>query len=135
MMNSQINSILLIDDDQDDKYFFATALEEVDPNVSLSTAAEGQEALDKLRYMKPDLILLDLVMPGMNGVGFLKAIKKNKDLSGIPVIVYTTDLSIFEEEEVLSLGAVQVYIKPLDFESTLETIHHLLNSTFYRKSA
>src|SRR3954471_23757949 len=104
-MNSSINSILLIDDDQDDKFFFHTALQEVNENVQLYTAENGVDALDKLKFVKPDLILLDLVMPRMNGVVFLKMLKRNKYLSDIPVVIYTTDLSIFQENELYSLGA------------------------------
>src|SRR5688572_10884369 len=107
-MNSSINSILLIDDDQDDKYFFHTALQQVDENVELYTASNGVEGLDKLKFVKPDLILLDLIMPRMNGVVFLQMLKRNKDLCDIPVIIYTTDLSIFQENELLKLGANQI---------------------------
>src|SRR5690349_6135015 len=95
-MNSTIKSILLVDDDQDDKYFFSTALQEVDAEVSLVTAGDGLEALEKLKSSRPDVILLDLVMPRMNGLRFLKEIKRLPSLSAIPVIIYTADLSFLE---------------------------------------
>lgn len=134
-MEGEIKHILLVDDDQDDKYFFATALEEVDPEAKLSTAGDGAEALAKLADIKPDLILLDLVMPGVNGVTFLKMLKADTNLSMIPVIVYTSDLSIFGEEEMLKLGANQVIIKANDYGGTVETISRLLNTTRLRQSA
>jgi CheY-like chemotaxis protein len=125
-MKEQIEHILLVDDDQDDKYFFATALEEVDPSVKLSTASEGGEAFEKLRDFTPDLILLDLVMPGINGITFLKLVSRDKRLSKVPVIVYTSDLSIFDEQEVLKLGADKVVIKANDYMGTVENISTLL---------
>src|SRR5262245_26942463 len=121
-MKEQIEHILLIDDDQDDKYFFATALEEVDPGVKLTTAAEGGEAFEKLKNFTPDMILLDLVMPGINGITFLKLIGHDRRLSKVPVVVYTSDLSIFDEHEVLKLGASQVVLKANDYVGTQENI-------------
>jgi CheY-like chemotaxis protein len=135
IMKEQIEHLMLIDDDQDDKYFFATALGEVDPNVQLCTAAEGGEAFEKLKNYTPDIILLDLVMPGINGVTFLKLIKRDKRLSQIPIIVYTSDLSIFDEQEVLKLGADKVVLKANDFQGTLENIAALLKISHLRQSA
>jgi CheY-like chemotaxis protein len=121
-----IQSILLIDDDQDDKYFFSMALEEVDADVNLYTAADGREALEKLKFVIPDVILLDMVMPGMNGAEFLRAIKRDRALSHIPVIIYTTTLSIFDEEDVLKLGAYHIYIKPVNLPDTIHVIREIL---------
>ena len=134
-MSNQIQSILLVDDDQDDKYFFTTALEEVDPGVKLSTAADGFEALEKLKTSKPDLILLDLVMPRMNGLRCMKELKRLKYLADIPVVIYTADLSFFERQELLRLGAEKVVLKPVDFDSTVKTIRDLLALEVYLKSA
>lgn len=134
-MKAHIEHIMLVDDDQDDRYFFATALGEVDQDMKLTTAGEGGEALEKLKFHKPDMILLDLVMPGINGIAFLKMVKKDKSLKHIPVVVYTSDLSIFEEEDVLSLGATQVLIKANDFTGTVENITNLLGRQGLKQSA
>jgi CheY-like chemotaxis protein len=135
MNSSTIKSILFVDDDQDDKFFFATALEEVNPDVKLATASDGSEALAKLEHLKPDLILLDLAMPGMNGIRFLKEAKKQKKVRDAKVIIYTADLSIFQEHELLKLGAHEVCIKPVDFDSTVARIRRLLSGDQYLKSA
>ncbi len=134
-MSSNINSILLVDDDQDDKFFFHTALQQVDENIQLYTASNGVEALDKLKFVKPDMILLDLIMPRMNGVVFLTMLKRNKNLRDIPVVIYTTDLSIFQETELYKLGAAQIVIKPIDFEGTVEKISNILQTNTYKVSA
>lgn len=130
-----IESILLVDDDKDDQYFFYTALEEVNPGIKLSAAGEGNEALEKIRISKPDLILLDLVMPGMNGYSFLQTIKADKSLRNIPVIVYTSDLSIFGEKEVLRLGAEDVIIKSVTYEGTVKIIREILGENTLKESA
>jgi CheY-like chemotaxis protein len=134
-MSYSIKSILLVDDDQDDKYFFSKALGETGEDVQLVTAANGAEALEKLQQFIPDVILLDLNMPVMNGVSFLKQIKKNKFLKDIPVIIYTDGLSIFDEAEALKLGAYQVITKPLDLKGTVNVIFEIIKMSFIRMSA
>jgi CheY-like chemotaxis protein len=134
-MNSGIKSILLIDDDQDDKYFFATALEEVDQEVVLHTAGDGIEGLARLEILRPDLIMADLIMPRMNGLAFLKELSRKKNLKHIPVVIYTANLSIFDEQELKKLGAGHVYIKPVDYDSTVSRIREILNTEVYLKSA
>lgn len=134
-MNHSTKSILLVDDDQDDKYFFYKALQTVDETVELSTAFDGRDALEKLQFNMPDLILLDLNMPRMNGLMFLKEIKKNKMLKDIPVIVYTTFVSVFDENEVLKYGAYRVYIKPSDYNETINVITEILQMNFIRMTA
>ncbi|MCE3280353.1 MAG: response regulator [Bacteroidetes bacterium] len=134
-MSYSIKSILLVDDDQDDKYFFSKALNETGQEVQLATAANGAEALEKLQQFTPDVILLDLNMPVMNGVSFLKQIKKNKFLKDIPVIIYTDGLSIFDEAEALKLGAYQVITKPLDLKGTVNVIIEIIKMSFIRMSA
>jgi CheY-like chemotaxis protein len=125
----------LVDDDQDDKYFFYKALQEVDDTVNLYSAADGIEGFEKLNFINPDLILLDLTMPRMNGVTFLREIKRNKLLRNIPVIVYTSDLTLFDENEVLKLGAYRVIVKPAAYKETVKTIENLLQMRFIRMSA
>lgn len=134
-MSYSIKSILLVDDDQDDKFFFAKALHQVEPDTQLTTAAEGAEAFEKLNFTNPDIILLDLNMPGMNGVAFLKKIKNDKKLKEIPVIIYTDGLSVFDESEALKLGAYAVIQKPIDFKEAIKIISEILRMSFIRMSA
>jgi CheY-like chemotaxis protein len=134
-MHSFIKSILLIDDDQDDKFFFSSALEQVDPAMTLYTAFDGQDALDKLKFVCPDIILLDLVMPGMNGLAFLKAVKKDRLLKEIPIVIYTASVSDFERSELIKIGACQIYIKPVTYEATVQLIPEILKLGMVRNSA
>ncbi|MBA3663213.1 MAG: response regulator [Bacteroidetes bacterium] len=128
-MSPSINSILLVDDDQDYKYFFYKAIEKVDPSINVTTAADGIEAFSKLESAIPDLIILDFNMPRMNGLAFLKDIKKNQALKHIPVIIYSTFLSMFDSNEFKVLGAVHVYTKPVGFSETIDTVNEILKRT------
>jgi CheY-like chemotaxis protein len=80
---------LVVDDDCDDTELFAEAIASVDASVSCYNAADGKQALDKLTNKdieRPDLIFLDINMPGMNGWQFLSGLKGNENLKSIPVI-------------------------------------------------
>ena len=128
-MKHCIKSVLLVDDDLDYKYFFYKAMESVDPEITVTSASDGIEALKKLETTVPDLIILDFNMPRMNGVEFLKDIKKHPGLENIPVIIYSTFLSLFDSNEIKSLGAVHVYTKPSGFAETIKTIHEIFSLT------
>jgi len=132
MKYSAIKSILLVDDDRDDIYFFSNALEKLESDIILLTAGDGEDAFERLKEYTPDVILLDLNMPKMNGVTFLKTIKKIKYLKDIPVIIYASALNVFDEERMIGLGAYAAYRKPEDLEQTLETIRQLLQLNFVR---
>lgn len=134
-MTQRIKSILLVDDDQDYKYFFYKALEQVDPEITVTTAADGKDAMDKLNSVVPDMIILDFNMPRMNGMAFLKEIKKHEKLNHIPVIIYSTFISMFDADEIKNLGAVHVYTKPVDFADTVKTVCEILNLTHIKNCA
>lgn len=85
--------VLVVDDSEDDRTFVRTALLSVDPDIQISEACDGVEALDYLRSDRPfpDLILLDLKMPRKDGMETLAEIRRDPDLRHVPVIaVFTT---------------------------------------------
>lgn len=135
MSHYTIKSILLVDDDRDDIYFFSKALEEFEVDVELTTASDGFEAFEKLQASTPDVILLDLNMPRMSGMAFLKAIKKIKQLKNIPVVIYTSHVTVVDEAELLKSGAYAVFVKPDDFNETVKTIEALLQMNFIKMTA
>ena len=77
-----LNSILLIDDDEDDHLYFKDAINSINPCLTIDTATNGKDAFDRLKESKtlPDIIFLDLNMPVMNGYEFLVYIKKGKKI-------------------------------------------------------
>lgn len=111
-------TILFVDDDADDTFLFREVLAEVDPALGFASAANGEEALDKLSRSDgrlPDLIFMDLNMPRMNGRECLAAIKASDRLRHIPVIMYTTSSYGKDKEDVLNSGAAFYITKPANY--------------------
>jgi len=115
--------ILVVDDEQDAKDLFAELLK-TNTNYEVETAADGNEALDKCSKNKFDLVLLDIVMPNLDGVDTLSQIKLDPAKYGNPIVIMLTniggDIAI---QEALKLGAVGYKLK-IDTEpdELLETV-------------
>lgn len=123
-------SFLLVDDDPDDTFLFGEVLGDVAPSVVLSTAANGQEALEQLKGSSslPDLIFLDLNMPRMGGVECLTTLKGDEELSRVPVIIYTTSSQSKDIEECIQKGAVCFITKPSNIKELSEILTTLVQS-------
>lgn len=109
-------NILVVDDEADIRLFLKTALE--DAGFEVSTASDGEEALQALKKRKPDLISLDLVMPRKSGIKFLYELRHNKEWAKIPVIIVTghaRDESVKKEMDETfagkTLSGPQVYLE------------------------
>ncbi|MEO6167215.1 MAG: response regulator [Chitinophagales bacterium] len=112
--NSRI-TIMIVDDDEDDRRIFLEGIQEVDPGVQLLTAEDGITAFLKLgakEQQLPDFIFLDLNMPKQNGHEVLAELKNDELLKNIPVIIYTTSENEHEKAESLKKGAVAWITKP-----------------------
>jgi diguanylate cyclase (GGDEF)-like protein len=104
-------STVLVVDDENLFLEFLTAI--VDQEHSVLQAASGEEALDVARKSNPDLILLDIRMPGMDGYDVLRALKSDPITTDIPVIFVTASNSADDEVNGLAVGAVDYITKPL----------------------
>ena len=120
--------ILIVEDDLDILDSMTEILE--DRGYSVSTAADGLQALERLAdgNRKPDLILLDLMMPNMNGLEFREEQLKNVAHAAIPIAIISADGNIKEKSE--KLRANGFLKKPLKIQPLLDMIEQLL-----RKSA
>ena len=108
-------SLLIVDDDADDRQLFVEAVKEIDTRIECIAAKDGQQALEMLKNSRdhlPDLIFLDLRMPRFNGRRCLLEIKNDERLRHIPVIIYTTSRELNESRELKDLGAVHFISKP-----------------------
>jgi DNA-binding response OmpR family regulator len=93
----------------------------------IKTAFDGQEGLAVAKEYKPDLILLDLILPKMDGFAVMQALKKDEDLKTIPVIVLTNLEGTADVEKVLELGATTYLVKAnYDLKDVVEKIKKTL---------
>jgi len=116
-MNSN-KSILLVEDDRVDAMTVKRALREINVTNDLFITKNGEEALAFLRDPVNDLpaiILLDINMPKMNGIEFLKISKHDDELKRIPTIVLTTSKDDWDRIESFNLGAAGYMLKPVDY--------------------
>ncbi len=104
--------ILIVDDVSNNRLIMEKILEEL---CSVILASNGEEALKLAIEEKPDLILLDIIMPGMNGYEVCKTLKKSKKTRHIPVVFVTAKDDAVDEEKGLKLGAIDYITKPFKF--------------------
>jgi CheY-like chemotaxis protein len=123
-MNCQ-SHILLVEDDQLDVLTFQRALSELEIRNPLLIASTGEEALSLLAEQQnvlPQIILLDLNMPRMNGIELLAALKKHPVWRRIPVIVLTTSDQEHERRACFELSAAGYIVKPLDYQAFVKIV-------------
>ncbi|RYZ41944.1 MAG: response regulator transcription factor [Myxococcaceae bacterium] len=117
------HTLLVVDDDMDIRDALQDVLELEGYAVQL--AADGLEALERLRSSepRPQLILLDLMMPRMDGVTFCEALRHERACSDIPVLVASADLDV--RETVDGMDVAGYLRKPLDLSALLSTVKRL----------
>ncbi len=123
MRNSK--PILLVEDDRVDIMTVKRTFKDLKITNQLVCLGDGNQALEYLRNEnneKPCVILLDLNMPKMNGVEFLRTIKADKALKEIPVVVLTTSKKEQDVIESFNLGVAGYIVKPVDYKKFVETI-------------
>ncbi len=105
--------ILLIDDEELIRISTQVCLE-VTANWEVILAASGQEGLLLAELQQPDVILLDISMPEMNGLTTFEYLRNNQAISHIPVILLTAKVQTSEQQQFIDLGITGVIIKPYD---------------------
>ncbi len=128
-----MSRVLVVDDDPDIRLVLQELLTE--EGYQVETASDGLTALGLLHQAPlPDIILLDLAMPGMNGGAVVKAIRSDPALRGIPVVIVTG--SVPDAFEYPPDGSYQGLIgKPFDINDVLEIVRGLLESPFSARFA
>ncbi|MEK6373302.1 MAG: response regulator [Acidobacteriota bacterium] len=117
--------ILVADDHPLNRYFLSTLLSYYGHEVI--EAADGVEALQAARRRRPDLVIIDVVMPRMDGPELVRALRADPDLAGIPLIFYTASYREQESREIArQAGVDHVIIKPADPDAVLETVQRAL---------
>jgi CheY-like chemotaxis protein len=117
-------SIMIVDDDKNDRFFFRTSLEEIDPSINCIEARNGFVAIAHLQntILLPDFIFLDENMPGMNGAECLSQLKQDIRLKNIPIIMYSGSFNPNAAAENSEAGADYFLSKPDDFTELPDAI-------------
>jgi CheY-like chemotaxis protein len=117
--------ILYVEDDPDIRAVAEIALQDVG-GFTAAICESGAEALERAAGFGPELILLDVMMPGMDGPATMQALRKITGLETVPVIFMTARLQKSEIEEYQALGALGVIPKPFDPMTLAEQIAEIL---------
>ena len=118
--------ILTIDDNADIRDLIAFILRR--ENYEVSTASNGLEGVEAIKATKPDLIILDVVMPEFSGYDVLDAVRsdKNSKVRNIPVLMITSKSTTEDIDQALELGATSYIIKPFRPAKLIVKVHSLL---------
>jgi two-component system, cell cycle response regulator DivK len=119
--------ILIVDDSEDMRNLMQQILEEDDDYI-LGFAEDGLQVLQKATEFQPDLILLDMSLPGMSGWEIVPQLRHTPNLAHIPVIAVTAHVSKADQERALALGCNAHLGKPFDIELLVETITQVLEN-------
>ena len=117
--------ILLVEDDRVDVMTVKRAMRDLEISNPLDVVHNGEEALVHLRdtsQERPGIILLDLNMPKMNGIEFLRIVKQDEELRKIPVIVLTTSREEQDRVNSYDLSVAGYVIKPVDYQQFLDVM-------------
>ena len=103
----------MIDDDEDMRYVARMALSRVG-KMTVIEATSGPEGIERARSEQPDCILLDMMMPGMDGAATLKALLGSEETASIPVVFLTAQAMAADIQRLKNLGARGVVLKPFN---------------------
>ena len=115
-----IHKILIVDDSPTERYYLTDIL--VKNGFSVSTADNGEDALLKMRADRPELILMDVVMPGANGFQVTRSIARDPELAAVPVIICSSKNQETDRIWGMRQGARDYFVKPVDPSQLLARI-------------
>lgn len=115
-----IQKILIVDDSPTERYYLTEIL--IKNGFSVSTAENGEDALLKIKADKPQLILMDVVMPGKNGFQVTRSISRDPETQDVPIIICTSKNQETDRIWGLRQGACDYLVKPIDPQELLAKI-------------
>jgi CheY-like chemotaxis protein len=124
MENKDLSRILMVEDEPDIQAVARVALEAVG-GFTVEMCSSGKEALERVPQYNPDIILMDVMMPGMDGPSTLKSLRANPLTAGYPIIFMTAKVQSHEVARYKEIGALGVIAKPFDpmtLSATVRTI-------------
>ncbi len=122
-----IKTVMLIDDDADIRFIAELSLQRVG-GWEVEVCNGGEAGLEALKVSRPDVILLDMMMPGLNGAAVIARIQAMPAHAATPVIFMTAKTQAHEITEYLSLGAVGIVSKPFDPIALPDLIREIIDA-------
>ena len=116
--------ILIVDDSPTERHFFKSILSQNGYDISL--AENGEQGIEMAKNGKPDLILMDVVMPGMNGFQATRHLTKAPETAGIPVVIVTTKSDQTDRVWASRQGAKAYLTKPVDGKTLIDSIKNFI---------
>ncbi|MGA9451890.1 MAG: response regulator [Verrucomicrobiia bacterium] len=120
--------ILVVEDDPDQLEVIRLSLKAA--GFAIGTAANGTEALVKTRSISPDLVVLDLMLPGLNGFDVCESLRRDPATASVPIIILTGMCSQFGRFAGLESGADDFILKPFDPQQLVSKVEKLLSRFF-----
>jgi DNA-binding response OmpR family regulator len=114
--------VLVVDDEPDILFVLRVALEDQGHEVVM--AADGRMGLDRLASERPDVVVLDMMMPVVDGAGVLGEMRERADAT--PVVVVSARSGVTDRRRALELGALEYVVKPFDLDRLLELVAEVL---------
>jgi len=118
--------VLLVEDDEDNRDLVAFVIARSRMDVELVVAENGQEALDKSFARPPDLILMDMQMPVMDGWQAVPILKADDRTKNVPIIAFTAQAKPEDKARAREMGCIDYYTKPMDPEELLALVKKYL---------
>lgn len=117
-------TVLVVDDSPTETRIFTSTL--LKAGYSVETASNGEEAVEVARHLRPDLILMDVIMPVLNGYQATRILRREEETADIPIIMVTTKDMLTDRAWGMRQGANDYLVKPVDRQLLLERIRALL---------
>lgn len=131
--DSKLLTILHVEDDDNDAILLGKACERAKLPAVICRVAEVEQAkayllgtgefIDRQQFPLPQVVVLDLKLPGVNGFDFLNWLRGIPEFANLPVLVFTSSLSRQDHAEALALGASSYFVKPASFEALVQMVN------------
>ncbi|KGK42700.1 chemotaxis protein CheY [Nitrincola sp. A-D6] len=122
-----MTKVLVVDDEPNILLSLEFLMEQA--GFTVSTAEDGETALERISQIEPDLVLLDISLPGISGFDVLEQLRKDSRFTQLPVIMLTAHGREVEREKGMALGADDYITKPFSTQSLVQKVRTLLQET------
>ena len=126
-------SVLVVDDEEETQKLIRVMLES--HGFEISTAMRGKEAIEKIKQKQPDVVLLDLMMPDMDGIDVCIQLRNDPATADLPIIMLTVLGTMRDVWEGMQAGATKYITKPMSRDTLVAALNEVLESTHPNPSA